>query len=346
MSYKGYSDFRSDTVTRPTEEMKKAMFSAELGDDVLGDDPTVQRLEELAADKLGKEASLFVPTGTMGNTIAMKLAVGEGKAVIMEEKCHIFQFEAGNVAKIAGSLPRTLPSNRGEIPLRLIQDNIHTALRDHIPETKAISLENTHNTWGGAILSQEYLESVKELADKHHLHMHLDGARVFNASVALKTDIKEIVKFYDTIMFCLSKGLCAPIGSMLVGDKEFIKEARIVRKSLGGGMRQVGIIAAAGIVSLEKMVDRLEEDHLRAKKLAQGISDIPQIEVDSEHIDTNFVFIKLNTMESPDFLERLSEEKVLALPFTNKLIRFVLHKDIDDQDINVAIKAIKNVVQK
>lgn len=343
MSYKGISDFRSDTVTRPTEEMRKAMYNAELGDDVLGDDPTVKKLEEISSEKLGKEAALFVPSGTMGNTIALKIAAGEGKEVILEEKCHILNYESGNISRIAKSLPRALPSNRGEIPLDLIEKNIHTYLRDHIPETKVISLENTHNNWGGSILSLNYLKDVKSIADKHHLHMHLDGARIFNASIAQKIDVKEISKYFDSIMFCLSKGLSAPIGSILTGSKEFIKEARFIRKYLGGGMRQVGIIAAPGIISVEKMIDRLEEDHIRAKNLAEKIIDIKEIDINFDEVKTNFIILKLKTMDSLTFLKKLENKRVLALPLSNELVRVVTHKDIDDSDIDIAAKAIREI---
>ena len=342
--YKGISDFRSDTVTRPTEEMRKAMYNAEVGDDVHGDDPTVNRLEELAAEKLGKEASLFVPSGTMGNTIAMKLAAGEGKVVIMEEKCHIFNFEAGNVSRIAKSLPKLLPSEKGEIPLTLIESSINTALRGHIPETRAIALENTHNGWGGSILGLNYIREVKKLAKKFKLHMHLDGARIFNASVALDIDVKSIAEHFDSVMFCLSKGLSAPIGSILAGSKEFIKNARYIRKYLGGGMRQVGIIAAAGIVAIEKMVNRLIEDHRRAKDLANGIVDLKNIELSPEDVVTNFIMLKLKTMDSFSFLKKLAEKKVWALPFSDDVVRIVTHKDINDQDIERAIKSIRKIL--
>jgi threonine aldolase len=343
MSYKGFSDFRSDTVTRPTEEMRKAMFEAEVGDDVLGDDPTVKKLEELAAETLGKEAALFVPTGTMGNTIAIKLAIGEGKEIILEEHSHIYNYEAGNVARIAGSLPRVLSSDSGIIPLEKIEENIHKSLRDHIPETKGIALENTHNFWGGIPIPVDYIEKVSKISKKHNLYFHLDGARIFNAATALNIDVKEISKYFDSIMFCLSKGLAAPIGSMLVGEKDFIREARIVRKYLGGGMRQVGIIAAAGIISIKIMTKRLKEDHVRAGKLAEGIADIKEIRVDLEKVQTNFIMIHLKTMNSNEFLEKLKERKVLALPFNNRLVRFVTHNDIDDNDIGFAIDAIRDI---
>ncbi len=344
MSYKGISDFRSDTVTRPTEEMRKAMYNAEVGDDVFHDDPTVNKLEELAAEKTGKEAALFVPSGTMGNTIAMIICSGEGKEVIMEDKCHILNFEAGNISRLAHAVPRPLPSNKGEIPLHLIEENIHVSLRDHMTQTTTITLENTHNTWGGSVLSMGYLKEVSSLAKKYGLHMHLDGARIFNASKALHVEAREIAAYFDTLMFCLSKGLCAPVGSILAGPKDFIKEARRIRKYLGGGMRQAGIIAAAGIVALDKMIDRLEEDHRRAKKLAVEIAGFNSIEVNPTDVITNFVMIKLKSMDADTFLKKLAEHNVWALPFNSTLVRIVTHKDIDDDDIVRAVNSIKAVL--
>jgi len=321
--------------------MRKAMYEAEVGDDVHGDDPTVNKLEELAAEKVGKEAALFVPSGTMGNTIAMVVGAGEGKEVLLEEKSHIMLFECGNISRVARSVPRTLPSDRGKIPLDLIEKNIHTSLREHITETKAIALENTHNVWGGAILDLDYIKRAAALAKKYHLYLHLDGARVFNASTALKIDVKDISKHFDSMMFCLSKGLSAPVGSILTGTKEFIKEARYVRKYLGGGMRQVGIIAAAGIVAIETMIDRLTEDHRRAKQLAEKIADIEAIDVNPKEIETNMVMVKLKTMDSDTFLEKLAAQKVLALPLNESTVRIVTHKDIDDNDVDRAANVIR-----
>lgn len=343
MSYKGISDFRSDTVTRPTEEMRKAMYEAEVGDDVHGDDPTVNRLEELAAEKVGKEAALYVPSGTMGNTIAMVLGVGAGKEVILEEKCHIMNFEAGNVSRIARAVPRVLPSDRGKILLEVMEKNIHTTLREHMTETRAIALENTHNIWGGTLLDLDYIKDAAALARKYNLYFHLDGARVFNAAAALKTDVKEIVKYFDSVMFCLSKGLSAPVGSILAGTKEFIKEARFVRKYLGGAMRQVGIIAAAGIVAIEKMIDRLGDDHRRARQLMEKIADLEAIEINPEDVQTNMIMLKLNTMDSDTFLKKLAERNVWALPLNEEVVRIVTHKDIDDNDVERAGKAIREI---
>lgn len=344
MSYKGISDFRSDTVTRPTEEMRKAMYDAELGDDVHHDDPTVNKLEELAAEKIGKPAALFVPSGTMGNTIAMIVGTEPGREVIMEEKCHILNFEMGNVSRLAHAVPRALPSNRGKIPLDVIEKNIHAALREHMTQTKAITLENTHNIWGGALLDPDYIKDAAALAKKYDLYMHLDGARVFNASIALDIDVGEITKYFDSVMFCLSKGLSAPVGSLLAGTKEFIKEARYARKFLGGGMRQAGVIAAAGIVAIEKMIDRLADDHRRAKQLAEQIADLPGIEVNPDEVETNIMMVRLTTMDSDTFLKKLAEQNVWALPFDDETVRIVTHKDIDDNDIQQAIDAIRQVI--
>ncbi len=344
MSYKGFSDFRSDTVTRPTEEMRKAMYNAEVGDDVLGDDPTVQKLEEIAADTMGKEAALFVPSGTMGNTIAVKLGSVEGTEVILEEKCHIYNFEAANMARYASVMPRPIKSENGQMPINEIKANIKTVLREHIPGTSMICLENTHNYHGGAPLPLNYIEEVSKIAKENNLYFHLDGARVFNASTALKVNVKEIAKHFDSVMFCLSKGLCAPVGSILAGTKDFIKKARFLRKSFGGGMRQAGILAAAGIIAIEKMSKRLEEDHLRAKKLAEGIADLKGLKVDLKSVQTNFVMVELETMSSFEFLEELKKEGVLALPFSETRVRFVTHNDIDDTDIEKAIQSIKKVV--
>jgi len=298
----------------------------------------------LAAEKVGKEAALFVPSGTMGNTIAMVLEVGEGKEVILEEKCHILNFEAGNIARIAHAVPRAMPSDRGKIPLDLIEENIHTTLRDHMPTTRAIALENTHNTWGGAVIGLDYIEKAAALARKYNLYLHLDGARIFNAAAALKVDVKEISKHFDSLMFCLSKGLSAPVGSILAGTKEFIKEARFVRKYLGGGMRQAGVIAAAGIVAIEKMIDRLQDDHRRAKLLAERIADLQELRVNPQEVETNMIMLTLNTMTSDLFLKKLAARNVLALPFTAKTVRIVTHKDIDDNDIERAVTAIREAV--
>lgn len=345
MSYKGISDFRSDTVTRPTEAMRKAMYEAEVGDDVHGDDPTVNRLEELSAEKLGMEAGLFVPSGTMGNTIAMKILVGEGNVVILDKACHIFNFENGNVSRIAKSLPLVMESIRGEILIESIKKCIDNPLREHIPKVKAIALENTHNSYGGVCLGESYLRRINNFAKSKGLLLHLDGARIFNAAVAMKVDVKELTKHFDTVMFCLSKGLSAPVGSMLVGSRDFIKEARKVRKYLGGGMRQVGILAAAGIIAIEKMADRLVEDHQRAKRLATALSGMKGLELNPDEVQTNFLMVKLKNMHADQFVKKLKENRVLTLPFASNVVRILTHKDIDDKDIDTAINVIDKILK-
>jgi threonine aldolase len=339
-----YSDFRSDTVTRPTENMKKAMFEAVVGDDVLGDDPTVQRLEELAASIMGKEAALFVPSGTMGNSIAIKVWTRELEEVIVESRAHLYNMESTHMTFIARVTPRPLASDRGAMDPEEVERNIRKP-SVHIPRTSLICVENSHNNWSGAVVPMENLNALREIADKYQMKIHFDGARVFNASHASGISVKEYAKIGDSLMFCLSKGLAAPVGSMLVGPKDFIEYARRVRKALGGGMRQVGVLAAPGIVALTEMVDRLEDDHVRAKTLATAIAGLPGIDLDPQRIQTNIIIFGFNhpRLTIPEFLSGLKENKVLALATTGG-IRFVTHKDVDDEDIEKAIRAFKRIL--
>ncbi len=346
MYNKKFSDFRSDTVTKPTADMRKAMAEAIVGDDVLGDDPTVKKLEKFAAKMVGKEAAIFVPSGTMGNTLSLMVGGEKGTEIILEEKSHIYNYESGNLSKFVGLIPRPIPSKNGEMEIEKIKENIKTSLRMHIPKTSMIALENTHNYHGGSVLSLKYIEKVGNIARENNLHLHLDGARVFNAATYLKVDVKEITKHVDSVMFCLSKGLCSPIGSIVAGKREFIEKVRFWRKSFGGGMRQVGILAAAGIISLEKMTKRLEEDHKRAKTLAEGISDVKGLNVNLTSVKTNFVMVDLVERDSFSFLKELEKYGVLALPFSESRVRFVNHNDIDDEDVKKAIDSIKNVMYK
>jgi threonine aldolase len=253
----GYIDLRSDTVTQPTLEMREAMLKAELGDDVFSDDPTINRLEEIAAAKLAKEAAVFVASGTMGNLTSLLTHCGRGEEVIVGDQAHIFRYEAGGSSTLGGIAQFQIPNNPdGTLPL----DRVEAAIRgsdQHEARTKLIALENTHNRCGGTVLPIAYMKQVRELADRHNLKVHLDGARVFNAAVALGADVAAITRYVDSVTFCLSKGLSAPVGSVICGPREFIAQARRYRKMLGGGMRQAGVLAAAGIVALEKMVDRL-----------------------------------------------------------------------------------------
>jgi len=334
-------DLRSDTVTKPTPEMYEAIRNAPLGDDVLGDDPTVKELEKLAAEKTGFEAALFVPSGTMGNAIACKVWTKEGTEVILEEMCHIYNFEVAHLSEISRVMPRPLKSERGYIDPEDIRKNIKKEGL-HIAGTSLICLENTHNFWGGKVLTPEYLKEVKEIASEFDIPLHLDGARIFNASVFLKKDVKEFTKHLDSLMFCLSKGLSCPVGSVLCGSREFIEKARRVRKLLGGGMRQAGILAACGIVALNKMIDRLEEDHKNAKKLAEGLSEISWFDINPDDVETNIVIA--NVRKDPEEVaEKMAEKGVLALPFGKGRIRFVTHKDVNEEDIEEALKIIRNI---
>lgn len=338
MSYRGISDFRSDTVTRPTQAMREAMYKAEVGDDVHGDDPTVIRLQEMAAEMLGMEASLFVPSGTMGNTIAMQILVGRGNGVIMDRRCHIFNFENANISRIVGGLPVVVDSERGHIPLDVIRKIMDNPLREHIPRVNTLTLEDTHNTWGGVCLDLDYLSQVSAFCRSRGLSLHLDGARVFNAAVAQGVGVSEIVCHFDSVMFCLSKGLAAPAGSLLAGTEAFIREARKVRKFLGGGMRQVGILAAAGIVALRDMVARLADDHRRTRRLAEAFGGMDTLNLNPDDVQTNFIMLTLPKISATDFVTRLREKKILALPFSGDTVRLVVHKDIDDHDIERLIK--------
>jgi threonine aldolase len=339
-----YSDFRSDTVTRPTQEMRQALMEAEVGDDVLGDDPTVQKLEELAASIMGKEAGLYVPSGTMGNSIAVKMWTRELEEVIVEEKAHIYNMESTHMTFISRVTPRPLSSNRGALAAETIRKNIRLP-SVHTPRTSLICLENTHNNWGGAVIPLETFAETRKIADEFGLKVHLDGARIFNASQASGVPVKDYAKYCDSIMFCLSKGLSSPVGSMLVSDRQTIDYARRLRKALGGGMRQAGILAACGIISLTKMVDRLKKDHLRAKRLAEAIYDLPGITLKPEDVQTNIIVLYFNhpKLTIPDFLDKLKENGILALSVFGG-IRLVTHKDVDDEDIDRAIKAFKAIL--
>ena len=287
-------DLRSDTVTKPTAAMRRAMYEAEVGDDVLGDDPTVQRLEELAAERLDKEAALFVASGTMGNLACLLSHCGRGDEVILGDQAHCYIYEQGGMAALGGIHPRPVPNQPdGTLDLELIGAAIRSE-DDHFPSTRLIALENTHNRCGGAVLPVSYMQAVGELARQQGLRYHLDGARLFNAAVALCVDVRTLVVDCDSVTFCLSKGLAAPVGSVIVGNREFIQQARRNRKVLGGGMRQAGVLAAAGIVALTEMVDRLAEDHANARRLAEGIAELPGIRLNPSAVKTNIVIFALN----------------------------------------------------
>src|SRR3954465_12987915 len=287
-----FIDLRSDTVTKPTAEMRRAMAEAEVGDDVYGEDPTVNRLEQRAAEIFGREAALFLPSGTMGNQIAIKLHTQPGQEIICEDRAHILDWEMATLAAFSGCLVRVVPSEDGI----LAWEEIARRIRPKAPlfaQTGLISLENTHNMAGGTIYPQAVADEVCESAHERGLPVHLDGARIFNAAAALGKPVRDLTQRFDSIMFCLSKGLGAPVGSMLLGSGEFIAKARIMRKALGGGMRQAGVIAAAGLIALEKMPARLGEDHANARVIAEGLAKIPGMRVDPKKVQTNIVVAEL-----------------------------------------------------
>jgi threonine aldolase len=336
-------DLRSDTVTRPSPEMYAAMQSMPVGDDVLGDDPTVIELERLAAKTVGKEAALFVPSGTMGNQIALACHCNPGDAILIEEEAHVLYYEVGGPALIAGVVSWTLPSHRGamdpdHIARRVLKANLHT------PGTTLLCLENTHNRAGGAIIPQATMAAYREVADRHGIKIHLDGARVFNAAVGLGVPVAEIAQHVDSVNFCLSKGLRSPVGSLLCGPAEFIEKARIWRKRLGGGMRQAGILAACGIVSLTQMVDRLADDHARAKRIGQALADLPGLSVDLASVETNMVLVNTDG-PAAEWQVLLQAEGVLCFPVAENRLRLVLHADVDDSKVDRAIEVFKKLAK-
>jgi len=344
-----YIDLRSDTVTQPTPAMRQAMAQAIVGDDVYGEDPTINHLQELAANMLGKEAGLFVPSGTMSNLAAMLAHCNRGDEVILGTLAHTFLYEAGGISALGGIHSCQIP-NQPDGTLSL--DDIRYAIRDddvHKPITRLITLENTHNRCGGVAITADYTESVGKIAKENGIRLHLDGARIFNASIALGVTAKDLVAPADSVSICLSKGLCAPAGSVLCGSSKFIQRAHRIRKQLGGGMRQAGILAAAGIVALESMVERLKEDHIRAKRLAQGLSKIPGLYTKPETPDTNMVFIHLSDSTSPltsqELEKRLEEQGVRVGTVGSKSFRLVTHYWIDDQAIEQTIDAFRESLQ-
>jgi threonine aldolase len=328
--------------------MRQAMFEAELGDDVYGEDPTVNRLESLAAQLLDKEAALFVPSGTMANLVCLLAHCQRGDEAIMGHMAHTFLFEAGSSAAVGGIHPRTL-QNQPDGTLRLAE--IKAAIRDpnnpHFPRTRLICLENTHNRCGGAVLHPAYMAEIRALADEHELAIHLDGARIFNAAVALGKPPAELVRDADSVSFCLSKGLSAPVGSLVCGTAEFVRKAHRQRKMLGGGMRQAGVLAAAGIVAMETMIPRLAEDHRNARRLANNLSQIPGISLDPGQIQSNLVFFDLASGISPaEFLAQLADRNIKVGATGRQRFRAVTHYGIEAEDIDNVVTAIRQILAK
>ncbi|MFA4133253.1 MULTISPECIES: low-specificity L-threonine aldolase [unclassified Brevibacillus] len=335
-------DLRSDTVTKPTEEMLRAMAEAEVGDDVYREDPTVNRLEAIAAEILGKEAALFVTSGTQGNQVAVLTHCVNGDEVIAEADSHIFYYEGGAMSALAGVQTRTLVGERGA----LRAEEVERAIRGnniHFPRTKLICLENTHNRAGGAVISVAQMKSVYEIAQKHGVPVHLDGARLFNAAVAQGVAVSELSAYADTVQICLSKGLSAPVGSILAGERAFIEEARWWRKKLGGGLRQAGYLAAPGIIALTQMTERLAVDHERAQQLAKGLR---QLSLQVEQVESNIVLVNTGSIgqTAVAFLKRLEEKGVLAVDFDEYVIRFTTHRHISDQHIKTVVEAVEELL--
>jgi threonine aldolase len=337
-------DLRSDTVTAPTQEMREAMAIAEVGDDVFGDDPTVNRLEAMAAERMGKQAAMFVPSGTMGNLAAVLTHCQRGDEVILGDQCHTFNYEAGGIAALGGVHPHpvgTLPDGR------LALEVIEAAVRGddvHFPTTRLICLENTHNRCGGAVLDEAYTASVGALASQHRLKLHLDGARIFNAAAALGVPASQLAAPANSVTFCLSKALCAPVGSVLCAERDFIAGARRIRKQLGGGMRQAGILAAAGIVALEKMVDRLPEDHRRARELARQLGGIPHVIVEDSNPPSNMVYFRLSDearLDGTGMEQALVQWRIKIHAVGPRRIRLVLHYWVDDEGVARTAEAIR-----
>lgn len=339
-------DFRSDTVTVPTKEMREAMYTAEVGDDVLGEDPTIKHLERLAAEKVGKEAALFVTSGTQGNLVAVLTHTKRGDEVLMESEAHIYYYEVGGIAALGGVIPRLIQGNAGVIT----PDALRQALRGeniHFPTPTLICIENTHNRAGGTIWTPEQVEEVAVVARERGLQVHMDGARVFNAAIAQNCTVSALVAPVDSVMFCLSKGLGAPVGSILAGSAEFISRARKWRKMLGGGMRQAGVIAAAGVVALESMTERLVDDHTLAWKIGQAISVIPHLSVDLERLKTNIVIAEVDSAwgTAEKLIKALAAEEILASDFGPQTVRFVTHKDVGKVDADKLVATAKHIIE-
>jgi len=341
------SDFRSDTVTKPTPRMRQAMAEAEVGDDVYGEDPTVRRLEEKTAEVLGQEAALFVPTGSMGNQISLRVHGRSGSEVILESRCHIFHYEMAGMAALSGLLPRPIEGTRGRLAPADVAAWIRPDSVYYLPRTSVLALENTHNGAGGAVIPRAALEPLLSLAKASGLKVHLDGARLWNAAAALGVTEASLAAGFDSVMTCFSKGLRAPVGSAVSGSKDFIAEARRVRKLFGGGMRQAGVIAAAALVALEEERSRLPEDHARATKLAAGLAGLSGIRIEPASVETNILRFSFESRwgDSASLLSKLAARGVLAGDSGPDAIRMVTHADVNDIDVERALRAFGEIAK-
>jgi len=341
-------DLRSDTVTMPSDEMKQFMFNAPLGDDVYGDDPTINSLERKSSDIFGKEASLFVPSGTMANLISVLTHCNRGDEIILGNKSHIFVYEAGGSSVFGGVHSHQLNNNDdGTIDLNDIKNSVRNIEDAHHPKSRLVCLENTHNICYGVPINENYFNKVKQIVDQHNLKLHIDGARIFNAAVALNTTVKKLAKNADSITCCLSKGLAAPVGSLIMGNKDFISKARHIRKALGGGMRQSGLLASAGIYSFNNMIERLEEDHNNAQLLALGLSEIDEIKIDLDKIYTNIIFFNLQntSIKDAELISQLLNNNIKIDSKGNRKFRMVTHYGIEKNDISTVVNQIKIILK-
>lgn len=337
-------DLRSDTVTKPSDAMRRAMMEAEVGDDVYGEDPTINRLEQRAAEIFERESALFFPTGTMANQAALKVHTHHGQEVICEERAHIWNYEMAMIAQFSGCTPRPISSENGIIHWEQIRRKVAPGIY-YRAQTGLVSLENTHNMAGGAVTPTDVIDEICEGAHKAGIPVHLDGARIFNAATALGQPVAEITRHVDSVMFCLSKGLGAPVGSMLVGSREFIKRAHVVRKCLGGGMRQAGVLAAAGLIALEHGPSRLHEDHANAKFVAERLAKVRGIKLDAAHVRTNILVFDISGtgMTTSELSQRLAEKNILANGINPELMRFVTHLDVDRAACEHAVRVIEEI---
>ena len=332
-------------MTLPTQEMLESIMNAKLGDDQYGEDETVNKLQEIASKKMGKEDALLVASGTQANLVSLMSHTQRGDAAILEEESHMIYYEASGLSAIAGVMPITIKGHLGALDAKKVNDRLKVQHRIHQPEIKIICLENTHNRAGGTCLRPEQIHEIGEVAQSNSIKLHMDGARIFNAAVALNVDVKKLTKEIDSVTFCLSKSLSAPVGSMILGEKEFIEKARINRQRVGGAMRQAGIIAAPGIVALEKMIDRLKDDHMNSKILANGLRDLG-LGIDLKRVQTNIVLIDVSSigLSSEEFISELLNYKIKASNYGVSTVRMVTHRGIEASHINYVIESISKII--
>ena len=338
-------DLRSDTITKPTEAMRKAIYEAEVGDDVFGEDPTVNKLQDVVAKMLGKEEAIYVSSGTMGNLLAIKVNTNPGDEVVLDAQSHVFYYEAAGAAAICGVQLNLVNGKRGCMTKEQVEGKIRDLGNPHYPVTSLVVVENTHNRWGGAVIPIDEIKRIRKLSDERGFKMHMDGARLLNAQVASGISAGEFAKYFDTVTICFSKGLGAPMGSMIAADSNTIDRVRRARKMIGGGQRQVGIAAAAALYAIQNNIDRLSDDHDNAKRLAKALSALPGVDVNPDEVDTNIVYFDVtkSPMNAIDVMIKMAEQGVLMLPMDENRVRAVMHLGVDSHDIDKAIEAFSEV---